>query len=172
MGSPSGKSHDSSDSEHNSWSNNRASLAPTTSGETRLDRLVRKPSGDKNKPLKPPKIKPRIINSVQGEKIRYFKRLKLWKSVVFSCLKQWKTVVLGALKYKNSSFRRQKVKNRYFWRLKQWKPLFLATKTVKNRCFRRLKQWKNRYFRRLKVEKLLILVPKAMKNRYFRRFLQ
>ncbi len=56
MGSPSGKSHDSSDSE-NSWSNSNSGrmarsgeeMSPGTrrriSGETRLDRLVRRPSG-------------------------------------------------------------------------------------------------------------------------------
>ena len=64
MGSPSGKSHDSSDSEtHNaSWSRaNRSvdnSLSPGTRrkipGETRLDRLVRRPSGEKGPPPLPP----------------------------------------------------------------------------------------------------------------------
>jgi len=52
MGSPSGKSHDSSDSEH-SWgrrndSDNSPSSRRRASGETRLDRLVRRPSGDKS----------------------------------------------------------------------------------------------------------------------------
>jgi hypothetical protein len=63
MGSPSGKSHDSSDSEHNSWSRQPQLLQPQQpqvqerpSGEVRLDRLVRKPSGEK-----PPKAKPRVI---------------------------------------------------------------------------------------------------------------
>ena len=51
MGSPSGKSHDSSDSEQ-SWSK--------PSGETRLDRLVRRPSSE----AKPkPKAKPRILSN-------------------------------------------------------------------------------------------------------------
>ena len=58
MGSPSGKSHDSSDSEHNSWSRDSQKSRP--SGETRLDRLVRKPSGEKPNP---PKLKPRLISS-------------------------------------------------------------------------------------------------------------
>ena len=52
MGSPSGKSHDSSDSEQ-SWSR-------LPSGETRLDRLVRRPS-DKEKPK--PKAKPRLLSN-------------------------------------------------------------------------------------------------------------
>ena len=67
MGSPSGKSHDSSDSEHNSWSRldsnlskSRSSLS-ATSGEARLDRLVRKPSGEK------PKAKPRLIPSTNPD---------------------------------------------------------------------------------------------------------
>ncbi len=83
MGSPSGKSHDSSDSENNSWSNGRLKrpsgedMSPGTrrriSGETRLDRLVRRPSGEGNRhserlavPVLPavgkkPKAKPRTI---------------------------------------------------------------------------------------------------------------
>ena len=64
MGSPSGKSHDSSDSEHNSWSRQpqllqqpqQPQVQERPSGEVRLDRLVRKPSGEK-----PPKAKPRVI---------------------------------------------------------------------------------------------------------------
>ncbi len=90
MGSPSGKSHDSSDSE-NSWSRMRAasgeedSTSPRTrrriSGETRLDRLVRRPSGSAErgssrhseglpapvppKPAKKPKAKPRTIGHPQ-----------------------------------------------------------------------------------------------------------
>ncbi len=78
MGSPSGKSHDSSDSETN-WSRRPSESSPSSgrrrlSGETRLDRLVRRPSGERNnngryaeglpapalpKPLKKPKAKPR-----------------------------------------------------------------------------------------------------------------
>ncbi len=74
MGSPSGKSHDSSDSENNSWSRLRARDAAETSpntrrrvsGETRLDRLVRRPSGDRPapalpKPNKKPVAKPRTF---------------------------------------------------------------------------------------------------------------
>lgn len=57
MGSPSGKSHDSSDSDH-SWS--RHDSTKRVSGETRLDRLVRRPSGEKPKR---PQIKPRIIEA-------------------------------------------------------------------------------------------------------------
>ena len=54
MGSPSGKSHDSSDSEQ-SWSR-------LPSGETRLDRLVRRPSSEtKEKPK--PKAKPRLLSN-------------------------------------------------------------------------------------------------------------
>ena len=55
MGSPSGKSHDSSDSEQ-SWSR-------LPSGETRLDRLVRRPSDNKEKPKPKPKAKPRLLSS-------------------------------------------------------------------------------------------------------------
>ena len=77
MGSPSGKSHDSSDSE-TSWSRRGSDGSPgavrrRVSGETRLDRLVRRPSGgDKPqrytealpapalpKPMKKPRAKPR-----------------------------------------------------------------------------------------------------------------
>ena len=66
MGSPSGKSHDSSDSEH-SWSrqdSGKKQRGPGGKGsaanaETRLDRLVRKTSGDGKKK---PQIKPRIIS--------------------------------------------------------------------------------------------------------------
>lgn len=61
MGSPSGKSHDSSDSEH-SWS--RQDSGPHSkrraSGETRLDRLVRRPSGEKKQPNMSPVTKPKI----------------------------------------------------------------------------------------------------------------
>ena len=57
MGSPSGKSHDSSDSEHNSWSRTDSKKVLNASGEARLDRLVRKPSGER------PKVKPRLISS-------------------------------------------------------------------------------------------------------------
>ena len=76
MGSPSGKSHDSSDSE-TGWIRRGSSgggiseVSPGStrrvSGETRLDRLVRRPSGEKsapplpppNKPVKKPQAKPR-----------------------------------------------------------------------------------------------------------------
>ena len=73
MGSPSGKSHDSSDSEH-SWgrrndSDNSPSSRRRASGETRLDRLVRRPSGDKsivrqlsNDSLPPALPRPKKIN--------------------------------------------------------------------------------------------------------------
>ena len=70
MGSPSGKSRDSSDSE-TGWSRRAGELSPGTrrrvSGETRLDRLVRKPSGDPPapalpKPMKKPKAKPRSLS--------------------------------------------------------------------------------------------------------------
>ena len=66
MGSPSGKSHDSSDSEtHNSSWSNRANKTSTDNsvspgarrklpGETRLDRLVRRPSGEKGPHTVPP----------------------------------------------------------------------------------------------------------------------
>lgn len=87
MGSPSGKSHDSSDSE-TSWSRRGSESSPGTrrriSGETRLDRLVRRPSGDKSssnpggryseglpvpqlpKPMKKPRAKPRSFNSISS----------------------------------------------------------------------------------------------------------
>lgn len=67
MGSPSGKSHDSSDSE-TSWSRRGSEHSPgasrrRVSGETRLDRLVRRPSGEKATglpmPVKKPRAKPR-----------------------------------------------------------------------------------------------------------------
>ena len=62
MGSPSGKSHDSSDSEH-SWgrASHRPAPAPAParrrqSGETRLERLVRRPSGERPGPA-PPRLR-------------------------------------------------------------------------------------------------------------------
>jgi len=74
MGSPSGKSHDSSDSE-TGWirrgSGGVGEVSPGSTrrvpGETRLDRLVRRPSGEKsapplpppNRPAKKPQAKPR-----------------------------------------------------------------------------------------------------------------
>jgi hypothetical protein len=74
MGSPSGKSHDSSDSEHNSWSRQSQLLQPQhaqvqerPSGEVRLDRLVRKPSGEK-----PPKAKPRVIKNSGNQNQDHF----------------------------------------------------------------------------------------------------
>ena len=81
MGSPSGKSHDSSDSE-TGWirrgSGGGGEVSPGSkrriSGETRLDRLVRRPSGEKsapplpppNKPSKKPRAKPRQFFPVSG----------------------------------------------------------------------------------------------------------
>ena len=73
MGSPSGKSHESSDGENNNWPagveqqqnqhprvqkaqsqggspQRRRRMLPSTSGETRLDRLVRRPSGERASP--------------------------------------------------------------------------------------------------------------------------
>merc|ERR550532_3694463 len=71
MGSPRGKSHDSSDSEH-SWGRGRdehqnspSSSRRRTSGETRLDRLVRRPSGgDSRAPALP---KPRRTQKLDEE---------------------------------------------------------------------------------------------------------
>lgn len=87
MGSPSGKSHDSSDSESN-WSSSRNANAGVdnesprrrrgSSGDTRLDRLVRRPSGGSSstaavpssaaaaaanlkRPVKKPRAKPRTL---------------------------------------------------------------------------------------------------------------
>ena len=51
MGSPSGKSHDSSDDSSSSWGRGSGSPGAARrrqSGETRLDRLVRRPSGEKS----------------------------------------------------------------------------------------------------------------------------
>ncbi|TRY69534.1 hypothetical protein TCAL_12885 [Tigriopus californicus] len=90
MGSPSGKSHDSSDSESN-WSSRNANAnagvdgeSPRrrrgSSGDTRLDRLVRRPSGGSSsakvlpsaasvaanlkRPVKKPRAKPRTLREV------------------------------------------------------------------------------------------------------------
>jgi hypothetical protein len=79
MGSPSGKSHDSSDSE-TGWirrGSNSGEVSPGSkrriSGETRLDRLVRRPSGGEksapplpppNKPTKKPRAKPRQVTAI------------------------------------------------------------------------------------------------------------
>ena len=69
MGSPSGKSHDSSDGEH-SWgrASHRPAPAPAPaparrrqSGETRLERLVRRPSGERPGPAPPALPKPRKL---------------------------------------------------------------------------------------------------------------
>ena len=61
MGSPSGKSHDSSDSEH-SWGR-VAARDSRLAGETRLDRLVRRPSAEKAvASLTPALPKPRKLN--------------------------------------------------------------------------------------------------------------
>ena len=61
MGSPSGKSHDSSDSEH-SWGR-VAGRDSRLAGETRLDRLVRRPSAEKAvASLAPALPKPRRLN--------------------------------------------------------------------------------------------------------------
>ena len=82
MGSPSGKSHDSSDSE-TGWIRRGSAggigeVSPGStrrvSGETRLDRLVRRPSGEKsapplpppNKPTKKPRAKPRQFFPMAG----------------------------------------------------------------------------------------------------------
>jgi hypothetical protein len=94
MGSPSGKSHDSSDGENNNFGSGgrgspgrRRRVLPSASGETRLDRLVRRPSVERSspnrhsealpvppvpKPLKKPRAKPRsTVGSVTEDEPLY-----------------------------------------------------------------------------------------------------
>ena len=88
MGSPSGKSHDSSDSE-TSLTRQIGEHSPGARrkipGETRLDRLVRRPSGERGNPryqealpapalpkaLKKPKAKPRTVSTDSKEEPLY-----------------------------------------------------------------------------------------------------